>query len=56
MFGGVLHRQAGTQIWMAIVFQDVFSLLEGIELRVELLVPELVCSVAQSLQTPRCSN
>lgn len=49
MVGGVLHRQAGTQIWMATAFQDAFSLFEGIEIRVGLLVPELVCSFAQSL-------
>lgn len=56
MVGGVLHRQAGTQMWMAIVFQDVFSLFEDIGLCANLLVPELVRSVAQSLRTPRCSS
>lgn len=49
MVGGVLHRQAGTKIWMAIIFRDAFSLFEGIEFRIRLLVPELVCSVAGSL-------
>lgn len=49
MVGGVLHSQAGTQIYVAIIFRDYFSLFERFEFRVELLAPELVCSIAQSL-------